>query len=208
MTALEPTTLPDTLWPPIFKLRPGAALSDNDAFFTFCQDNTPWEFERGPQGELIIKMPTGGKSGARSLRLSMLLGIWALQEGSGSAFDSSTGFTFSNGAIRSPDVSWVKKEKLAELTEEQKETFLPVVPDFVAELRSKTDRLTDLKKKLTEYIAVGVRLGVLLDAEKRIVYVYRPGSPVQTLTDPTTVDCAPELPGFLLDCAAIFDTTI
>jgi Uma2 family endonuclease len=206
MTSLD--ALPDTLWPPVFKLRPGATLSDDADFFTFCRDNAPWEFERGPKGELVIKMPTGGRSGKRSALLSFQLVRWAIEEGTGEYFDSSTGYIFDNGSIRSPDVSWVRRTRLDTLSDEQKESFLPIVPDFVVELRSKTDRISDLREKMEEYASLGVGLGVLLDPDARRAEVYRPGRPVDVLADPHSIDCGPDLPGFVLDCAAIFDVTL
>jgi Uma2 family endonuclease len=190
------------------KVRPGLRLTDPDEFYDFCQENAPWEFERNGKGELIIKMPTGGKSGARNLRLSMFLGIWALQNDTGVAFDSSTGFELTNEAMRSPDASWVKKSRLAQLTEEQKERFVPLVPDFVAEIWSKSDRITICLEKMEEYQEMGVSLGVLIDPVARQIYLYRPGVEPIIVDDPKIVDCSPELPGFLLDAAAIFDTEI
>ncbi len=190
------------------KVRPGLRLTDPDEFYDFCQENEPYEFERTCKGELIIQMPTGGKSGARNLRLSMFLGIWALQNDTGVAFDSSTGFELPNETMRAPDASWVKKSRLSALTEEQKEKFLPIVPDFVAELRSKSDRIGMCIEKMEEYQELGVSLGVLIDPIARKAYLYRPGSEPVILDDPKIVDCSPEMPGFLLDTAAIFDMDI
>jgi Uma2 family endonuclease len=190
------------------KVRPGLRLTDPDEFYDFCQENAPWEFERSCKGELIIKMSTGGKSGKRNALLNFQLVRWALEDNTGDFFDSSTGFELTNDAMRSPDASWVKKERLARLTEEQKEKFLPVIPDFIAEIRSKSDRITMCLEKMEEYQELGVSLGVLIDPIARKAYLYRPGAEPILLDDPRTVDCSPELPGFLLDTAAIFDTDI
>lgn len=197
-----------SLFPLLFKIRPGARLSDPEDFFLFCQDNAPWEFERSAKGELVIKMPTGGESGARNLQLSMLLGIWALADGTGMGFDSNTGFELPGGALRAPDAAWVRKDRLAALTLEQKRKFLPLSPDFVVELRSDTDRLTDLQAKMQEYIDAGVALGILLDPDQRRAWIYRPGAAPVECDDPATLDCAPELPGFVLDTRALFDVAL
>ena len=114
------------------------------------------------------------------------------------SFDSSTGFALPNGAIRSPDASWIKRERWEALTKDQRERFAPLCPDFVIELRSRTDLLSDLHAKLQEYIDNGTRLGWLIDPLDKRVYVYRPDKPVAVWDDPVFMSGAPVLPGFEL----------
>jgi Uma2 family endonuclease len=114
-------------WPPSFHLV-------NEQFFDFCQANKELRIERTAQGDYEIMAPTGGETSWRNSGLIAQLYNWAEHEGSGVVFDSSGGFILPNGAIRSPDVSWVKKTRLAALTSEQKQRFLPLCPDFVIEL--------------------------------------------------------------------------
>ena len=110
--------------------------------------------------------------------------------------------------MRSPDAAWVARDRLASFTEEEKGKFLPLCPDFVIELRSRTDRLDDQKQKMEEYISNGARLGWLIEPFERQVFVYRPGRPSQQLDRPPSVDAAPELPGFVLDLAKIWEPEI
>jgi Uma2 family endonuclease len=124
--------------------------------------------------------------------------IWAKANGTGQGFDSSTGFTLPNGAIRSPDVAWVSFERLQALSPEQRRKFAQIAPDFVVELRSSSDSLSDLQDKMQEYIANGVKLGWLIDTQRKRVYVYQPGQAVQIFTNPATVSGEPVLPGFVL----------
>ncbi len=149
-----------------------------------------------------------GFTGARNSLLAILLGVWALANGEGLTFDSSAGFDLLDGSTLSPDAAWVRKERLEALSSEQKRGFLPLTPDFIAELRSDSDRLSLLQQKMTDWQTNGVCLGLLLDPITRRVYVYRPDTEPQILEDPATVDCSPELPGFLLDTKAIFDVTL
>ena len=207
-TLVSEKQAPEPFWPLILKLRPGLRLTDPVEFYAFCQEHAPWEFERSAKGELIVKMPTGGESGARNLRLSMYLGIWALTDGTGVGFDSNTGFEFPDGSMRAPDAAWVRKSRLAALTPEQKERFLPLVPDFVVELRSRTDRLTELQEKMQDYADAGVPLGLLLDPQTRRAHLYRPSGAAVVLHDPELVDCSPELTGFILAVREIFDATL
>lgn len=146
-------------------------LSDEE-FFHFCQDNNHLRIERDHTGKINIMSPTGSKSGNRNFNLSLKLGVWNQQHQKGYLFDSSAGFTLPNSATRSPDVSFVLKEKWEALSEEQQERFAPVCPDFVIELRSKNDQIKDLQAKMEEYIGNGAAFGWLIDPYEKKVYVY------------------------------------
>ncbi len=116
-------------------------LSD-EQFFQLCQDNRDLRFERTSEGYLIIMSPTGGNTGRRNIKLSTQLELWSSQMKLGVAFDSNTGFKLPNGANRSPDASWIKRERWEELTPEEQDKFVPLCPDFVLELRSPSDSLS------------------------------------------------------------------
>lgn len=191
----------------VIHLRPGLELTD-EQFSLLCQLNRDLRFERTAQGDLIAMPPTGGATGNRNAEITRQFGNWAKADGSGAAFDSSTGFKLPNGADRSPDAAWVRRERLAALTPEEKEKFLPLCPDFVIELRSPTDKLTTVQAKLDEYIANGAQLGWLLDPETRRVYVYRPGASMAVLEQVEAVSAAPELNGFTLDLREIWEPNI
>jgi Uma2 family endonuclease len=120
----------------------------DEQFWQLCQNNRDLRFERNASGDLIIMPPTGSETGNRNIKLSTQLEIWSSQNNLGLAFDSSTGFQLPNGANRSPDAAWVKKERWEALTEGEKEKFAPLCPDFVVELRSKTDSLEKLRAKM------------------------------------------------------------
>lgn len=178
---------------------------DDDQFFQFCQLNRDLRIERTATGKVIIMSPAGGETGSRNLTLSMLLGLWTKKNKRGVAFDSSTGFILPNGAIRSPDGAWVLRERLASLTPRQKQKFLPLCPDFVIELRSPTDEVADLQGKMVEYMANGAQLGWLLIPETQDVYIYRPDTAPEHLSNPTQISGEPIATGFILDLADIWD---
>lgn len=173
-------------------------ISDHD-FFEFCQLNRDWRLELTSEGDLIIMPPTGGETGRRNFNLTMLFGIWAEADGAGIGFDSSTGFTLPNGAKRSPDLAWVKRSRWEALTEEEREEFPPLCPDFVVEIRSRSDALNTLLAKMREYLANGAQLGWLIDPLERKAYIYCPSVEVYCLEDPKTISGDPVLPGFILD---------
>ena len=181
-----------------FKLNVQATQLTEEQFTRLCQENPELGIELTAQQELVIMPPTGSETGRRNSTLTQRLANWAETDGTGIVFDSSTLFTLPNGAKRSPDVSWVKKERWGVLTREQREGFAPLCPDFVVDLRSRTDRLLDLQDKLQEYINNGARLGWLIDPLDKRVYVYRPGQLVETLDDPATLSGGLVLPGFVL----------
>ncbi|MDX6270277.1 MAG: hypothetical protein QOD28_1500 [Acidobacteriota bacterium] len=170
-----------------------------DRFLELCQDNRDLRLELTAEGELIIMGPTASETGRRNAKLTFRLCQWAEQDGTGVCFDSSAGFTLPNGAKVSPDTSWIMRERYEALTDEEREQFAPLCPDFVVELRSKTDRLARLQAKMIEYVENGARLGWLLDPAARRVYIYRPGQQAaETLENPDALAGDPVLPGFHL----------
>ena len=131
--------------------------------------------------------------------------MWNDNTDLGISFDSSTGFTLPNGAVYSPDASWVSNEKWDGLTQQQREEeFSPLAPDFVVELRSSSDSLKKLQKKMAEYIENGVRLGWLIDPKNKTVEIYRQGKEIEILEFPETVTGEDILPGFELNLNKIW----
>ncbi len=188
MITLEPITLS-------FK---NVALSD-DQFYQLCQDNENWRLERTAQGELIIMPPVGVLSGNRESNLIGELWLWNRQAQLGKVFSSSTIFTLPNGAKRSPDVAWVKSDRWESLTLEEQEKFPPLCPDFVIELRSRTDSLSQLQEKMQEYLNNGLQLGWLINPQAQQVELHRPNQVVEIVQLPTILSGEQVLPGFILD---------
>jgi Uma2 family endonuclease len=178
-------------------------FTDDDLLELFAL-NDGLQFEMDGDGSLIIMSPTGLKAGFRNSQLTAQLTMWANRDGTGVASDSSGEMRFPNGAARAPDAAWFSHTRLQAVSEAELERIPPVVPDFVVELRSKSDRVRRLQAKMDEYIANGVRLGWLLDPTTRTAYVYRPGVAVQVFENAVTLDASPELPGFVLDLAPIW----
>ncbi|QHT68662.1 Uma2 family endonuclease [Rhodocytophaga rosea] len=172
----------------------------DEQLFAFCQENRNLRFERTREGEIIIMSPTGGETGNRNIKIAARLELWNEEARLGISFDSSTGFILPNGAMRSPDVAWIILNRWQALSEEEKEKFPPLCPDFVIELRSKTDSLKILQKKMQEWIENGCRLAWLMDVQDQKVYIYRPGKKVETLDSfNTKLSGGQILPGFELD---------
>ena len=183
---------------------PGRESMTLEQFYEFCLANRDLRIERTASGEVTIMSPAFSDTGNRNAKIALQLANWAEQDGTGETFDSSAGFTLPNGATRSPDASWIKLERWNALTEEQKASFAPICPNFVIELKSASDSLSDLQKKMQEYIDSGALLGLLIDRKKRKVHIYRPNREPEILDNPETVSCEPELPGFVLRMAKIW----
>lgn len=178
-------------------------LSDcsDEQFRQLCQANPDLKFEQTSWGEVILVAPSGGISGQNQAELAADIGLWNRRTQLGVVFDSSTCFRLPNGAMRSPDVAWIQTERWQSLTPEQQQTFPPIAPDFVLELRSPSDGLVMLQAKMSEYCENGVCLGWLIDPISRCVEVYRPGSVVERLDAPLTLSEPTLFPGLSLGLA-------
>jgi Uma2 family endonuclease len=176
----------------------------DEQFFRLCLDNGELRFELTADGEMIIMPPTGSETGWQNAKITQRLGNWAEDDGTGLVFDSSTGFTLPNGSKRSPDASWIRRERWDALTREEQQWFAPICPDFVLELRSPSDDLATVQEKMLEYLANGAQLGLLLDPETRSVHIYRQGQPIEHLENPESLAGDPALPGFVLDTRDIW----
>ncbi len=170
-----------------------------EQFDHLCQENQDWKLERTAKGELIIMSPVGGRSGNREADLITDLNIWNRQTKLGIVFSSSTIFRLPNGGDRSPDVAWIRLDRWDALTPEKQEAFPPICPDFVIELRSRTDAIGPLRAKMQEYLNSGLRLGWLINPQEQQVEIYRPNSPVEIIPLPASLSGEDVLPGFVLE---------
>ena len=188
----------------VVRFRPAMPFGDKE-LIRFCQQNSELRIERAAGGELIIMPPAFSETGQSNAELIADFVVWSRQANKGKVFDSSAGFRLPNGAMRAPDVSWVAQERLDKMTKKEWQSFMPLCPDFVLELRSRSDRLPTLQKKMAEYMANGARLGWLIDPLEKQVFVYRPGEKKsERLKNPTTLSGEPVLAGFTLDLARVW----
>jgi Uma2 family endonuclease len=174
-----------------------------EQFDTLCIDNPDLRLELTPNRELIVMAPAGGESSRRNGDLFLEVGMWNRQTNLGEAFDSSGGYNFTalGGGKLAPDVSWIEKSRLEGVNIVG---FIPVVPDFVIELRSATDNLKPLQDKMREYQRLGVKLGLLVNPQNKQVEIYRPGQELEILEAPTEIDCGDVMTGFVLNMSRIW----
>lgn len=179
-------------------------VTTDEDFWQLCVANPEMRLERTAEGEVIFMPPAASDTGMRGAGIIGPLWEWNRKASLGKAFDSSAGLTLPNGAIRSPDAAWIRQARWDGLTRQEQSRFAPICPDFVVELRSRSDELADLRRKMQEYLENGARLGWLIDPQERRVYIYRSGQPVEMLDEPETVAGDPVLPGFALELSGIF----
>jgi len=179
-------------------------LNEED-FLELCRVNPDLRLELTAEGDLVILPPTGGETGNQNFTLAGFFGAWVDADQTGLAFDSSTGFKLPNGALRSPDLAWVRRDRWSQLTPKARKGFIPLCPDFLIELRSPTDAIGDLQSKMQEYIDNGAELGWLIDPLERTVYIYSRSSAPVCLDNPATVSAEPVLRGFELNLSRIWE---
>ncbi|WP_310419428.1 Uma2 family endonuclease [Chamaesiphon sp. OTE_8_metabat_110] len=196
------SNIPDTL-----PLNLSTLQLTDEQFYHLCIANPEQPLELTAAGVLIVVSPVGGESGNKELELGTDITIWNRTAELGKVFSSSTIFKLPLGSQRSPDVAWVELSRWNALTEENRQKFPPLAPDFIIELRSRTDELPELQAKMVEYRDNGVRLGLLINSQDRQVEIYRLGREVEILPAPSSlvedlplaIDCGDVLPGFILN---------
>jgi Uma2 family endonuclease len=208
--ATAPTTEIDTQ-PLLLDVSNTTLIVTPEQFEVLCTKNPDLRLELTPNRELIVMAPAGGESSEKNADLVIEVGIWNRQTNLGRVFDSSGCYDFEafGGGQPSPDVSWIEKSRLEGVNIVK---FIPVVPDFVIELRlplaqaelSASDNLKPAQKKMMVYQQVGVRMGLLIDPKKKRVEIYRPGQEVEVLEAPVSIDCNEVMPGFILDMSRIW----
>jgi Uma2 family endonuclease len=179
---------------------------DADEFFDrVCSEFENTKIEQDAQGNVFIMAPCGGESSHQNLTIGIQLGLWAVGDGRGRAFDSNALFLLPGGAKRGPDASWVSHDRLKTLSSGERRKFLRIVPEFVIELKSPSDRMTDLKEKMEEWRDNGVQLGWLIDPDAQVVLVYRHGAKgSQRLERATSIQGEGSVAGFTLDLLPVW----
>lgn len=196
--------LPELTSPATLILDRENGLSD-EQYAAFCEANPELRVERTSTGEIIIVPPAGAESDYRSLEVASELRNWAKKDGRGKAFGPTVAFLLPNGAARCPDAAWVSNQRLWALSRKERQLFPAVVPEFVVEVRSPSDRLPAAQEKMREWIANGVDLAWLIDGDARTVHVYRAGGEVQSIMGTDSLAGEGPVAGFILDLTDIWE---
>ena len=166
-------------------------------FIDFCAENDCYDMEVNEAGELVILPMVGFKGSRQEMQSAIELGIWTRENGGVSA-SSTSRFRLPSGAVRGPDAAWITQERYDAATDAERDTVFPGAPDFVLEIRSRSDNLRPLQRKMQLWMDAGARLGWLIDPYNRRVYIYRAGQPEPEMREnPATLDGEDVLPGFV-----------
>jgi Uma2 family endonuclease len=171
----------------------------------FSAANEVLRVERDANGEILVMTPAGSRTSRMNMRIGRLLDEWAEADGRGVAFDSNGGFTLPDGSMRAADAAWVALPRWKALSDADQSRYAPLCPDFVIELRSPSDSLTELREKMQQWIANGAQLAWLIDPIERAVSIYRPGEEPEVLRHPTSVQGNGVMAGFELVMARIWE---
>ena len=176
-----------------------AGKMSEEEFITFCAANPELQIEQDQYQNVIVMPPVYGESGYCEKKATGKLDLYEENFG-GVSFGPSSGFRLPNGATRCADACWVSDERWNTLTDEEKKKFFPVVPDFVIEVRSETDRLKTLKAKIQEWMENGTRLGWLIDPKTKKIHIYREDESVEIVEGFNKVLSGEDVvPGFEFD---------
>ena len=177
-------------------------LSDDD-LLKIASANPDLRIERNAAGQLEIMSPSGSTSSACEAEFVGALHVWNRQHGGGIVFTSSGGFKLPNGAVRAADAAWVRRSAWDVLSKKEQDKFAPVVPEFLVEVRSPSDRLSALHRKMDEWVENGCRLGWLIDPTSKEAYIFRPEKKVEKRDFEATLSGEDVLPGFFFDLKAL-----
>jgi Uma2 family endonuclease len=185
------------------RIRPSVPMTD-DELMAFCAKNDFMAIERDSNGEIVVMSPSGSETGSSNSEIIIELGLWNRSVGRGVVFDSNAGFTLPDGSMRSPDAAWLPLGKWQALSARDKERFAPVCPEFVIELRSPTDSLSELPAKMHMWIRNGALLAWLIDPQEKAVTIYRSGQEPERFEAISQVSGEGPVAGFVLPLDRVF----
>lgn len=185
-------------------LRPARPLSDEE-LLEFCRINEISRIERTAEGDLVVMTPAGNRTNNKEGYIFRELDLWVEREGSGIAFSANLGVTFQDGVMRMPDAAWLSGAAWEWLSERQKEGLLPVCPEFIVELRSPSDRISEIEARMEFWMARGAQLGWLIDPQRKLAMIYHPGQEPETLLQPEFIEGEGPIAGFHLKMQRLWE---
>jgi len=185
------------------RFRPEKPMSDEE-LMRFCAANDAVRVERDANGEILVKPVAGCRTSRQNVAITSALGEWSRGDGRGYAF-ANAGFTLRNGSMLGAYAAWIGASRWDALSESDKERFSHICPEFIIELRSANDSLTELHQKMEQWIANGVQQGWLIDPENKTVSIYHPGEQPEILRHPTSIQGSGVMAGFELVIARIWN---
>ena len=196
--ALPVSAVQGSVWPIVLEMPEEMPLTAQ-LLMRISEQNDGLRFERNADGDLEIMTPASNESDEASAEISGQIRNWIRSGIGGMLQGSSGGFDLPQGPIRSPDAGWISRERLATLTPEQRsQSFKPIAPEFLVEVRSPSLALPDQQRKMLEWLQGGMVLGWLIDPEAETVHIYREGGSVELVERPDELSAEPTCPGLTI----------
>lgn len=185
------------------RFRPETPMSDEE-LMRFCAANDAVRVERDANGEILAKPLAGCRTSRQNVAITSALGEWSRRDGRGYAF-ANAGFTLPDGSMRGTYTAWIESMRWDSLSKRDKDRFSPICPDFIIELRSQSDSLSELEAKMEQWIANGAKIAWLVDPERQVVAIYCSDDEPEVLHHPTSVQGNGVVAGFELVMTRIWE---
>jgi Uma2 family endonuclease len=155
-------------------------------------------------GRVVRMNPPGGRQGALSTRLAVLISQHVDGRNLGVVL-TPAGFKLAANpdTVREPDLAFVTIERIPRAG--VPDGFWPGPPDLAVEITSPGDRRREIREKVRDYLGRGVRLVWVVDPRTRTVTVHRPHSTPETLGMDDALDGEDVVIGFSCAVRRIFE---
>ena len=158
------------------------------------------------EGELRQMSPAGHEHGRITVRLTLPLAKYVQDNKLGEVYAAETGFKLKSNpdTVRAPDIAFVRKDRVDSVGDS--EGYWPGAPDLAVEVISPSDTVSQIEKKVIEWLQFGAHLVWIVSPKLSTITVYRSLQDIQTLTEKDTLDGGDVVPGFQLRVAELFTT--
>lgn len=193
---IEEAYLPATL---------SAPQMTDEEFLEFCEAHPEYQIEMTAEGEIVLMAPNYSLTGCQDAEIVAQLKNWNAAHRRGVVTSPTSLFVLPNGARRAADAAWTLRSRVAALSRKERDEMWRLCPDFVIELKSRTDRLRVLRAKMREWVENGAELAWLIDPERRAIEIYRPGTERECLINIRSLTAGAPVEGFTLNLSEIWD---
>jgi len=173
----------------------------DEEFMALSKDGHRYELING---DAIDMGNSGMEHGEYGAFLAGMLSIYARQNRLGVVCDSSTAFTLKHGNRRSPDVSFVSRQRLIGLKRLPKGYFQGS-PDLAVEIFSPSNTIEEIHAKIVEYFDNDTRLVWVIHPDEKYVLVYHTPEPDRLLRTGEQLEGEAVVPGFSMPVSELFE---
>jgi len=159
--------------------------------------------ERSGEGTIVVSELSGGMTSSANAEIHLQFGDWLKRHRLGRS-PMYCGLFLPDGSCMSPDLAYLSNRHWGALARDRRDHFLRIVPEFVIEVRSQSEKLRDIEKKMEAWMANGVEVGWLVDPFAREVHIYEAGAAAPRIETGTHAAGSGPIEGFVLDLAEVW----